>query len=329
MPDSISNARARHVPRPETGNAPSPAPGARGPLRLAAAPQAAPKPPKTHLVWQDQFVRVVSDEKLSKAQAQAVAKKIEDAAKFDAAQQKWPDSKPLGKQVTVEVLSKKGFDAIFGGDAGGTAGVTLGPDLMAVPDTVATKSTPDDDDTLAHEVAHVQDERIGGDRIDLVPTYLQEGKAYVLGDSYPIALHEDASDPALRSIAKQVGGVTADKAQDVMDHYRDPEAEEDPSRDGFVDETTGALYVEYLRTRLNGQGVSDTMPRLAKVISEVGKGATYEDAFQKQFGVSVKQSEQGFVKFVKDTEGKPAERLKGTLWEKYLPAAQAPALKAA
>ena len=332
MPDSISKPalRARHVPRPE--NAPAPAPISRGPLHLAAAPAAAPKPPKTHLVWQDQFVKVVSDENLSKAKAQAVAKKIEDAARFDSAQHQWPDSKPLGKQVTVEVLSKKGFDALFGGDAGGTAGVTLGPDLMAVPDTVATKSTPDDDDTLAHEMVHVQDERIGGDRVDLVPTYLQEGKAYVLGDSYPIALHEDANDPALRGVAQQVGNVTAAKAQDVIDHYRDPEAEEDPSRDGFVDETTGALYVEYLRTRLNGTGVSDTIPRLAKVIGEVGKGATYEDAFQKQFGVSMKDSEKGFVKFVKDTEGKPAERLKGMLWEKYLPAraaAEAPALKAA
>jgi hypothetical protein len=232
--------------------------------------------------------------------------------------------------VEVQVLSKKGFDAIFGGDAGGTAGVTLGPDLMAVPDTVATKSTPDDDDTLAHEVVHIQDERIGGDRVDLVPTYLQEGKAYVLGDSYPISLHEDGNDPALKSVAQQVGHVTAKQAQDVMDHYRDPEAEEDPNRDGFRDETTGALYVEYLRTRLNGTGVSDTIPRLAKVISGVGQGASYEDAFKKQFGVSVKDSEQGFVKYVKDTEGRPANRLEGTLWRKYLPAqAEVPARKAA
>src|SRR5262249_23035050 len=125
---------------------------------------------------------------LSKAKAQAVAKKIEDAGKFDAAQQQWPNSSPLGKQIVVEVLSKKGFDAVLGGDSTGVAGVTLSPDLMAVPDTVATKSTPDDDDTIAHEVSHVQDERQGGNRIDLVPTYLQEGKAYVLGDSYPIAL---------------------------------------------------------------------------------------------------------------------------------------------
>jgi hypothetical protein len=169
-------------------------------------------------------------------------------------------------------------------------------------------------------VVHVQDERVGGDRIDLVPTYLQEGKAYVLGDRYPIALGQDAGDPALPAVAKQVGHVTAEKAQDVMDHYRDPEAEEDPTRDGFVDETTGALYVEYLRTRLGGQGTADAVPKLAKVISEVGKGATYEDAFQKQFGVSVKDSEKGFVKFVKDTEGDPAARVKGTLWEKYLPA---------
>src|SRR5439155_21583416 len=132
VPDSISNpaARARHVATPHSGR----------PVRLVAPEAAAaPKPPKTHLVWQDEFVKVVSDENLSKAKAQAVAKKIEDAAKFDAAQQKWPNASPLGKQITVEVLSKKGFDAVLGGDAGGTAGVTLGPDLMAVPDTVATK----------------------------------------------------------------------------------------------------------------------------------------------------------------------------------------------
>ncbi len=285
----------------------------------ASAPAAAPKMPKLSTIWQDSFVKIVSDEKLSKTQAQAVAKKIEDAYSFDKAQQKWTNTAPLGKQVTVEVLSKGGFDAVLGGDSSGVAGVTLDANHMAVPDDLLARNNPDDDDTLAHELGHVQDFREGGRALDKqIPIYLQEGKEYVLGDEYPIALHEDGSDPALPHIAKQVGSVTGDQALDVMQHYRTPDAESDQSRDGFRDETTGALYVEFLATRLNGKGVPDAVSRIAQVISDVGTGAKYDAAFQKQFGMSSADTEKAFVDYVKSTEGKPAERLQGTIWAPYL-----------
>lgn len=316
-PAATAAAKARHVPVDEFSAAPR-----RPMLSLAAAAPA--KAQKLTTIYQDKFVKIVSDEKLPLDQAKAVAKKIEDANAFDIAQEQWKDTSKLNKQLTVEVLSKAGFDKVLGGDSTGVAGVTLGANLMAVPDDLASRQNPDDDDTIAHEVSHVQDFRQGGRGLDTqVPIYVQEGKAYSLGDMYPIALHEDGKDPVLGRIAKELGGITAAQAQDVMDNYRSPDAESDPSRDGFRDETTGALYIQFLKSRLGGKGFADAIPRMAQVISDVGNGAKYDDAFKKQFGVSSKDSEKAFVQYVKDTEGKPAERLKGTIWAPYLATATA------
>jgi len=308
-------ARMRHVPVDGFQ------PATQVPTRNANLLQgAAAAPTRLHTVFSDSLVKIVSDGNLSQEQAKAVAKKIEDASAFDIAQQGWADPKPLGKQITVEVLSKAGFDKLLGGDSTGVAGVTLDGNTMAVPDDLINRQNPDDDDTLAHEVAHVQDFREGGRNLDNVPIYVQEGKAYSLGDMYPIALHEDGKDPVLNRIADSLGKLTGAQAQDVMDHYRTAADETAPGRDGFRDETTGALYIQFLKTQLGGTGKADAIPRMAQVIADVGKGAKYDDAFKKQFGVTPKQSETAFVKFVKDTEGRPEARLKGTVWGPYLKA---------
>jgi len=308
-------ARIRHVPVDGFQ------PASHAPTRnLNQLQGAAAAPTRLHTVFSDSLVKIVSDENLSLDQAKAVAKKIEDANAFDIAQQGWTNTKPLGKQITVEVLTKAGFDKLLGGDSTGVAGVTMDANTMAVPDDLTSRQNPDDDDTIAHEVSHVQDFREGGRHLDDVPIYVQEGKAYSLGDMYPIALKEDDKDPVLGGIADSLGKLTGAQAQDVMDHYRTAADESAPGRNGFRDETTGALYIQFLKTRLGGAGKSDAVPRMAQVIADVGKGIKYDDAFKKQFGVTPKESEAAFVKYVKDTEGKPAERLKGTVWAPYLKA---------
>lgn len=283
----------------------------------SAAPASSAARSRLTTVYQDQFVKVVSDDsKLTKDQGAALAKKIEDTYKWDTSTLGWTETSPLeGKQLTVEALTKAGFDQVLGGDSTGTAGVTMGPNLMAVPENLTSSTNPDDDDTIAHELVHVMDFREGGNKVDHVPIYLQEGHAYTIGDLYPIHEGKDAQDPVLGGIARSLTKVTADQARDVMDHYRDPSAESDPNRDGFRDETTGALYVNFLKSQL---GFEDVLPRIAQVVQDVGKGSDYDTAFKKQFGISSTDSENKFVQFMKDTENKPEARLEGTIWEPYL-----------
>jgi hypothetical protein len=286
-----------------------------------SAPPATEAKKKTTLstIYKDSFVTIKSDDpKMTQAQGKALAATIEDAYKFDTKTEAWQNQAPLNKgSLVVEALTKAGYDKVLGGDSTGVAGVTMGPNLMAVPENLASSTNPDDHDTIAHELNHVQDFREAGKNIDKIPVYEQEGKAYLMGDSYPIALGEDKKDPVLGDIGNFLTKLTSAQARDVMDNYRDGSAEGDSSRNGFRDETTGALYVEFLKLHYNG-GSSDAIQKLAQVTSEVGSGKTYDAAFKDQFGTSSKASEDAFVKWVGDTEKDPSARMKGTLWEPYM-----------
>ena len=314
---------ARSLPPSSAGSSFTPAAPSR-PLVALSSPQAASasskKSSKMTTVYQDQFCKIVTDDsKMTKAQGQALAKKVEDAWQADLKLEQWKNTAPLNKnQLTVEALTKSGFDKALGGDSTGVAGVTMGPDLMAVPENLTSSTNPDDDDTIAHELNHVMDFREAGNGIDSIPVYEQEGKAYTVGDTYPITEGKDKSDPVLRGVGEELSKITGAQAADVMKNYRDGSAESDPSRDGFRDETTGALYVQYLQTRLGGKGVPDAVQRLAQVTADVGTGQSYDSAFQKEFGVSSKSTEDAFVKYVTATEGKPSERMSGTLWAPYM-----------
>lgn len=283
--------------------------------------KAAPKAKQSAMttIYQDDFCQIVTDDKkMTKAQGQQLAKKIEDAYEYDTKTEAWKNTGALKQDVLeVDALTKQGYDKLLGGDSTGVAGVTMGPNLMAVPENLAQSTNPDDDDTIAHELNHVQDFREAGDGIDKIPVYEQEGKAYTMGDSYPIALGTANKDPVLGEVGNFLTTVTGAQAREIMNNYRDGSAESDPSRNGFRDETTGALYVQFLKTQFQG-GNPDAVQKLAQVTSDVGTGMSYDAAFQKSFGASSKSSEDAFVKFVTDTEKDPAARLKGTIWEPYV-----------
>lgn len=259
-------------------------------------------------VYSDKFVRIVSDERVSQTAAKSLAARVEAAYQRDIVVQRWEDTKSLARPLTVAVLSGPGFEALTGDESGSVGGVTISADTFVVPDRVLGRATAQDQDTIAHELGHVQDLREAGARIREVPIYLQEGKEYLLGDSYP------KNNPHLRYVAQALAGVKAELAEDVMFHFRTVEDEMRSGPMGFYGETIGALYVEWLRTRANGHGFPDAIQRVANVIENVGNGRSYEAAFQKEFGESPSISEQKFIRFIKDTEGKPKERLAGTLY---------------
>jgi hypothetical protein len=263
-------------------------------------------------VYRDQHVHVVSDEPINPQAGKALSDKIEKAYDWDEGQQHWNREEPLGTPLTVAVLSRQNFSALTGDSTGSVAGVTTGPNLFVVPDSVLGRKSAMDDETIAHELGHVQDFREGGEGLQQVPIYLQEGKEYCLGERYPVS--EKMKNPHTQYVGNILGKISAQDAQRVMTHFRTGEDEAQSGNFGFIGETTGALFVEYLRTRLGGKGVPDALPRIANVISQVGTGQSYDQAFRSQFGVDPQQAERSFVQYIHDTEGNPTARLSGTLF---------------
>lgn len=262
-------------------------------------------------VFHDKAVRVVSDAAMTFAQGQALAARIEEAFRYDLDRQHWSERAPLNKPLTVAALSREGFYQLTGDQTGSIAGVTTGPNVFAVPMSTALHPSDDGDSVIAHELGHVQDIREAGARISRVPIYLQEGKEYLLGDSYPAYRGHTQHD--LSSVSEELSRVSAVEAEAVMRHFRTVKDEAHAGFQGFRDEVVGALFVEFLRTRFEG-GKTDAIPRIAELIVEVGKGQTYDQAFRSQFGKGAAEAEKAFVQYVATTEGNRSERLRGTLY---------------
>lgn len=254
--------------------------------------------------FEDEQVRVVSDRPISRAEAQGLAERVELAWANDVHQQKWDDKKPLRAQLTVAVLSPQSFRRFTGDTTGSVAGVTTGKDLFVVPERVLHGTSQADEDTLAHELAHVQDFREAGDAMDSIPAYLEEGKATVLGDAW------GGDDQRLGSAARLMASLSADDAAYLLRNFRRASAEARPPNFVFAGETTGALFVEFLATHVK----KDAMVRLCDAIEAAGDGTRFTNAFRQAFGISLSEAEQRFVDFIADTEGDPARRLAGTLY---------------
>ena len=268
-------------------------------------------PGRLHEVFHDSKVQVVSDANVSAAQAKALALRVEKAYAHDTAALKWADKAPLAKSLTVAVLSPNAFTRFTGDSSGSIAGVTTGPNLFVVPTRVLGRPSVEDNNTLAHELTHVEDFRETGRAVGKIPTYVMEGRAYLLGDGY--ANRDTAHN---RDVARTLGAISGAQADAVLTRFTGTNAENQDPRIVYLGEITGGLFVEFLRTRLGGHGKADAMKRLSKVNELVGDGASYEAAFQQQFGTSLSQARAQFKQYVTNTEGRPSERLRGTLYAK-------------
>src|SRR5207253_3037682 len=102
------------------------------------------------------------------------------AYQFDSSVQRWDDATKLDEQITVAVLSTRAFEQLTGDSGGRVAGVTTGPNVFAVPARAVQDHSADTENTIAHELGHIQDLREAGRNIQHVPIYLQEGKEYLL-----------------------------------------------------------------------------------------------------------------------------------------------------
>ncbi len=266
----------------------------------------------TQVIYDDGRVRVVSDEALPRATAVALAHKVERFYDWDARQEHWKNPRPLAAPLTVAAVSREQFTAVTGDPTGSVGGFTTGPNLFVVPADSLARRSADDDVVVAHELAHVQDFREAGSRLNRVPIYLQEGKAYLLGDQG--AMTGGVEPRNVEDVSRALSRITGEDAQSVMQGFRRAADEGIWGRDGFYGETIGALYVEFLRLHFQG-GHADAIPRLADTITAVGQGAGYESAFKQRFGASSKETEQAFVRWVQQTEGRPEARLGGTIYD--------------
>jgi hypothetical protein len=261
---------------------------------------------KPHVVFQNKKVTLVSDEKLSKAQIKRAVRRAEGALANDARVQ---GIKPPKGRVEVDVYSDKSFRRAVGDPA---IAAFSDQNFVVVNDRIARKKQSGFDTyAQAHELGHVLDYQLAGNKVHTIPSFLREGKEFLLG--YKWNEKTGTVDQYKKVSAAQLKGLTAAQAKAALDDLRGPD--ESRAKDLTTDERVGTLYVEFLRTRLGGAGKPDALQRLEKMTARVGKGDAFAAAFEKQFGVAPQEAEAQFLAYVQQTEGKPRERLRGTTFQ--------------
>ncbi len=261
-------------------------------------------PSGMYVAFEDAQVRVETEQPVSSAQAKALAARVERAWVADNKTQRWDDQKVLRDKLTVAVLSPRSFAEFTGDPTGSVAGVTTGPDTIVMPDRLLGGASGDDENTIAHELAHVQDFREAGDAMNSVPTYLEEGKAVVIGDAW-------SKDRAhLQQSARTMASFTGDDVAYLLHNFRTASAERRPPQFVYAGEVMGALFVEYLATHVK----KDAVVRICDAVEAAGDGKRFTEAFKKSFGISLTEAERRFTEFVRATEGDPQRRLAGTLY---------------
>jgi hypothetical protein len=272
--------------------------------------------PGLNTVFSDGKVTVATNNAINQAVGKQVGDSYEAADDYMRSVMKFQDPAPLAKPVNVVVLTQDEFAKLLGvTDASGIAGVTINPNTFVMPQEAALRLNADDKDTQAHQDTHVANFRVSGKNIDKIPIYVQEGVAYLIGDGYSLPM----KNPVIPKIATFLGQIKQADAQWVVDHFRKGSDEANAGNKGFLGEVGGALFVEFLRAKIDRpdvpqKGFPNAMQQFAKIYAAIGKGQDYDQAFQQQFKMAPAQAEAGFVKFIGDTEGKPQDRLGGTLY---------------
>ncbi len=257
-----------------------------------------------YVAFEDAQVRVESEQPVSRAQAKALAARVERAWVADNKTQRWEDQKVLREKLTVAVLSPQSFAEFTFDTTGSIAGVTTGPDVIVVPDRLLRGTSRDDENTIAHELAHVQSFREAGDAMSSLPIYLEEGKATVIGDAWSYDRQH------LQQSARTMASFSGDDVAWLLRNFRNASAERRPASFVYAGEVMGALFVEYLATHVK----KDAVIRLCDAVEAAGDGKRFTDAFKKSFGISLSEAERRFIEFVRETEGDPQRRLAGTLY---------------
>jgi hypothetical protein len=246
-------------------------------------------------VYQDDRVALFAPPGLSAADASQLAALVEKAFDFVLQQNAWPDPEAVQGRFTVEVLPNDEFQRRYPG-----AGAAYWSDRIFIPDSAFVSWGTSSANSVAHEIAHLQDDRQG----DLLkaPRYFMEGKAFRLGDVFSETLVEN--NGRIRANAQMIASFESATLRPKMAL----------TRSVMENEAGGAFFLEYLRVHLDG-GTPDVPQRAARVFDRIGQGQTYEAAFHAEFGRSPLEALERFYAFLDQTQDDPHARIAGTIYE--------------
>jgi hypothetical protein len=262
-------------------------------------------PLKEVYVTSDRFVVVKSDDPaMDVATAKDVAVKIGAVWKWLMDdEQEWPNKTPLRAPIEVRVLTR-----VSSTELGEAVHEPDGKQYFKIA-LHYLKSQPElAEGTLAHELTHYQDVRELAP--EHIPGFIAEGRG--LSDGFFYRKHLGfPPQPYDKGLAHAVVAYTAAQVEEVVSReewgdLRDPQAN---LRLEFI----GCWFLEYLRTGYGAKGFADVQPRLARMITFIHQGVTFEPAFKKAFEVDFQTVRKAFVAHA--TKVKGAARLKGTIWE--------------
>jgi hypothetical protein len=247
---------------------------------------------------------------VSKAQAAEIARRVATAFEWDKAQ--LGDTRTVVAPITIQVTPAM--------ERGG--GLTYNKELFQLNDAVLKSP---DDNTIAHELSHMWDVRHASNAFSAVPSYLQEGRAMLLGDLYD---REHGIDDTWMKVERQTLSEDARLKPEFVKEVLSPGfGGKKDAAISYTGELVGELFVEFLRTRLktparDAAGVADTVLRLGALTKSVGAGKKFGATFKSEFGVTVAEAQRQFMKYLEKTKSNPTERFRGTIFEQ--PAAPAP-----
>ena len=271
-------------------------------LLLTLAPLVEAKAATTvdRVLYEQGFLQVVSPDRATAEQARALAKKVLAAWKFDLSVMHWANLNEMQKLLTLRLVSDARMNEGHHGRAYSLANGTFVVRMSLIGD-------PSIDLTFAHELGHIQAYRAFRGRA--VPHYFIEGHGLMMNVLYADQLRQDRR-AAGAAQGRVMMALTPEEVRTIL-------TDEEKSKREPNMEVAGLFFVEYLRVRKN---IPDAVPRMGRVFELVGRGRTYEQAFGQTYGLSLKQAVSEIVAYLKRTEARPAERIRGTRFEEYLPA---------
>ena len=240
----------------------------------------------------------------------ASTKKIEQAYEFDRNLQGWGKLSELDRKVIVGLASESTINTYMHSSMGGRA---VGTEMFASHANLYTDRPDLACEVTAHELEHLLMNRLGA-REPAIPVYIFEGVACSLGSRYAISIFGRSKN--FQNQRNKLAQLSAADARDVIEHFRLPSAIAQFKQSGklWAGEHLGGLFIEYLST-ITGNSTSDFFHKFGSVVLEVANKVSFENAFARQFGLSLSEAERKFISFMDSSENDSSQRFRGTIFE--------------
>jgi hypothetical protein len=265
-------------------------------LVLAIASAALAQPAETEVLRDGSFV-VLSDFDLPRDKAKEILGRVKAAYAFVTDDLKWEDKEVLARDVRVRVLSDRRMKEITKGK-----GLAIGKDEFAV--AASFLQAERSERTLAHELSHLQDRRHLPTKGAKLPHWFNEGKAIEVGRAYEtkLAIVDPKGDSGVASV---ISTISVAEAKKILEE----EAYVSEKKMASVHrmEALGFFFLDLVRAT---GAIEDLDARLARVVTRVGKGATFDDAFAAEVGKTLPEELGVLYQRLESSQG--AARFEGT-----------------